>query len=243
MPFAEFRYYSDVLGFNTAANLLLPNPKFKPPYPVMFLLHGLSDDHTTWCRATSIERYVSELPLMVVMPTTGRGFYCDATVEEGPRYNEAIGTELVNFVKQYFHTTDNWCAAGLSMGGYGAVRLALDNPTLFTSATSLSGALYYGHYESVDNPEWIRILGEHPRGGVNDLFTKISQMPSASIPKLRIDCGTEDFLLESNRAFRDNLVTLGIEHEYIERPGDHNWAYWDEHIQSAIEFHRGVLGI
>ena len=243
MPHLEFRYFSESIQKHTAANILLPNPKFKPPYAVMFLLHGLSDDHTAWCRQTSIERYVSDLPLIVVMPDTGRGFYCDSVVNEVEKYNQAIGTELVSLVQQYFPTGPTWCTAGLSMGGYGAFRLALDNPTLFASATSLSGAVAFGNYETVDNAEFKLILGESPKGGVNDLLAKVEALPKSQVPALRIDCGTEDFLIESNRYYHQHLNSLGIQHEYIERPGDHNWEYWDEHIQSALEFHRKVLGI
>ncbi len=245
MPLCDLHYFSDALVMQTGATVILPDRKFPGPYAVMFLLHGLSDDHTIWLRRTSIERYVSDLPLIVVMPNGGRGFYCDAV--EGFQYNSAIGVELVDVVRNYFPTNDKWCVAGLSMGGYGAVRLALDRPDLFTSATALSAALWYGHQEKLDDDAWgqeaTRILGPSPRGGVNDLFAKVEALGSKTVPALRIDCGTEDFLLDANRDFHAFLDHRGVTHEYEEHPGAHTWEYWDEHIQTAIEFHRPFLGI
>lgn len=246
MPFCELRYFSDALGMNTAANVILPDPKLAAPYAVMLLLHGLSDDHTAWVRRSSIERYVEGLPLMVVMPNGGRGFYCDAL--QGFAYNKAIAFELVEIVKNFFPTSGQWCVAGLSMGGYGAVRLALDRPELFQSATALSAALDFGHLNRLEanDPrieEFSRIVGDHPKGGPNDLYAKLEALDPTQIPALRIDCGTEDFLIESNRRYHAFLQQHGVEHEYIERPGAHTWEYWDATIQPAIEFHRRHLGI
>lgn len=246
MPLCELHYFSDALGMQTAANVILPDRRFPGPYSVMLLLHGLSDDHTVWCRRTSIERYVSDLPLIIVMPNGGRGFYCDAV--EGFKYNTAIGHELVDIVRNYFPTNDKWCVAGLSMGGYGAFRLALDRPQLFQSATALSAALAYGHdsipiEESGWKQETLRILGPTPQGGPNDLFAKLEGLLPEQIPALRIDCGSEDFLIDSNRRYHAFLSEKGVEHEYEEHPGEHNWEYWDAQIQPALAFHRRHLGI
>jgi len=211
---------------------------------VMFLLHGLSDDHTIWMRHTSIERYVSGVPLIVVMPDSGRGWYSDAV--EGPKYLTAIGVELPEIIKSTFHTKGPWCATGLSMGGYGAAKLALTYPKLFKSANSHSGALGFGHkpeYLADDrSPEFSQILGKDYLGGPNDLYSLSERLDSASRPALRIDCGTEDFLLEDNRLFVAHLDEIGFEHVYEEFPGEHNWAYWDEHVKEAIAFHRKQLG-
>jgi S-formylglutathione hydrolase FrmB len=242
VPFCELRYFSQALKKQTAVNVILPSPDIPGPYHVMFLLHGLSDDHTIWSRRTSIERYVDGLPLIVVMPDGGRSFYLDAV--EGHKYGQAMGVELPSIVQHYFPTKQPWCIAGLSMGGYGAVKLALDRPDLFRSAVSHSGALHFGHWtESADDEfrrEFIRVLGPNPVGGPHDLHAQI--LKTKPLPALRIDCGTEDFLLEANRDFHRHLTENGIEHDYEEFPGDHSWPYWDEHVQEAIAFHRRNLG-
>ncbi len=242
MPFCELRYFSQVLKKQTAANIILPAADVPGPYHVMFLLHGLSDDHTNWARRTSIERYVDGLPLIVVMPDGVRSFYLDAV--EGPPYGQALGIELPKLIQHYFPTKQPWCIAGLSMGGYGAIKLALDRSDLFRSAVSHSGALHFGHW--IDSPdeefkrEFIRVLGPNPVGGPADLHAQV--LNAQSLPAIRIDCGTEDFLLEANRDFHRHLAENGIPHEYEEFPGDHSWPYWDSHIQEAIAFHRRNLG-
>lgn len=242
MPLCELRYFSRALGKHIGAFVLLPETESPGPFPVMFLLHGLSDDYSIWLRRTSIERYVEGMNLIVVMPDGGRGFYTDA--KEGFAYGTAMVPELSDLVARTFHTRPGWGVTGLSMGGYGAVRLALRHPDVFRSAVSLSGAMGFGHIVGEDNrgrEEFMRILGEDFVGGENDLFALVECLDADARPALRIDCGTEDFLIEHNRSFHDHLQSLGVEHEYEESPGAHDWAYWDEHVRPALKFHRRHL--
>jgi S-formylglutathione hydrolase FrmB len=250
MAFCELKYFSSALQKAIAANIILPDAAHEGPYPVLYLLHGYSDDHTIWHRRTSIERYVQDLPLIVVMPDGGHSFYCDAV--EGLAWETAIVRDLIGYVDRVFHTRSGRygrAVAGLSMGGYGAVRLALRHPERFCAAVSHSGALRYGH--GLPDPErgkeWYeaqrRILGDNPLGGPNDLYALAAHQDPATGPALRIDCGVDDFLLEDNRAFIAHLKDIGYPHEYAEFPGAHNWAYWDEHIQEAINFLGHHLGI
>jgi putative tributyrin esterase len=242
VPFCELHYFSNALRKQTSANLILPSTDVPDPWHVMFLLHGLSDNHTIWCRRTSIERYVEGLPLVVAMPDGGRSFYVDAV--EGPAYGTALGIELPQMVGSYFPTKGPWCITGLSMGGYGAIKLALDRPDLFRSAVSHSGAVQFGHLnEGRDeefNREFRRVVGPNPSGGPFDLHALV--LKTENLPALRFDCGTEDFLLDANRDFHAHLVSNRIPHEYEEFPGEHTWSYWDEHVQEAIAFHRKNLG-
>lgn len=251
MPFLELKYYSNALQMATAANVILPSPDLPKPYHVMFLLHGLSDDHTIWSRRTSIERYVDGLPLIVVMPDGWRGWYTDAV--NGPAYETAVAVELPKLIETYFPTQEAWCVTGLSMGGYGATKLAIKYPKRFRSGHSHSGAMLYGsltfeqsRFKDRLGPEvqqeHARILGTDPRGGPNDLLTLSAALSPEDRPFYRFDCGTEDFLLDENRQFRAHLEQIGFPHEYEEFPGDHSWPYWDEHVQDAIRFHRKNLG-
>lgn len=210
----------------------------------MILMHGLSDDYTIWQRRTSIERYVADKPLIVVMPDGGRGFYVDAL--QGFAYLQAVAYELPGLMKHWYTVDGQWCTAGLSMGGYGAFRVALERPEVFRSAVSLSGAMTIGRYyptetAETDHPrdepfirEFLPVFGKAEPGGPNDLVALAQK--ASPLPALRFDCGTEDFLLNSNRTLDSEMTTLGIPHEYEEFPGDHNWEYWDEHIQEAIAF-------
>ena len=97
MAFLELKYFSKSLGKATAANIILPENHLDKPLSTFYLLHGLSDDHSVWQRRTSIERYVTDLPMMVVMPDSGRGFYCDA--EAGMRWESAIIKDLLPYVQ------------------------------------------------------------------------------------------------------------------------------------------------
>ena len=249
MAFCELHYWSASLAKQSAANLIIPqaeNPR--GPYAVFYLLHGLSDDHTIWSRRTSVERYVEGLPLIVVMPDGGRGFYTDAEI--GAKHESAIIKDLIPFIDRTFQTkTDRSgrCIGGLSMGGYGAVKLALKYPELFSSANSHSGALAWAHRPFTGNDpfsvEFRRIAGEKPVGGANDAFAHAEKIERNRLPKLRIDCGTEDFLLNDNREFHRHLEKLQIPHEYEEFPGSHEWGYWDRHVQEAIRFHARNLGL
>lgn len=247
MALCEFHYFSAALNKQTAANVILPETG-EPPYPVMYLLHGLSDDYTIWLRRTSIERYVQDVPLIVVMPDGGRGFYSNA--RQGYAYDTAIAVELTDRMDRTFPTLakrEGRCLTGLSMGGYGALRLALTHSERFCSAVSHSGALGFGHgwgeNDRYRNDEFARIIGPDPEGGPDDLYTLAAKVAPSRRPALRFDCGVEDRLIGDNRAFHAFLDSVNIAHEYEEFPGAHEWGYWDRHVQEAIAFHRRTLGI
>jgi len=241
MALVDLAYYSSALNKQTACRIILPDPSLPGPYEVMFLLHGYSDDHTIWGRRTNIERYVDGMPLAVVMPDGGHGFYTDA--EEGYQYGKAIGEELPALIRAYFPvTTGKFSITGLSMGGYGAFRLALAYPQTFASAVSHSGAMAYGNKAEIWDPsrlrDYQRVVGVDPKGSKHDLF-HLAELRHAegTLPALRFDCGVDDFLIEDNRSYRAFLESKAIPHEYEEFPGEHNWEYWDEHVREALAFH------
>jgi S-formylglutathione hydrolase FrmB len=238
MTLFEYHFRSQALNLQTTASILAPDDPGGGPFHVMFLLHGYSDDHTAWLRRTSIERYVEGLPLIVVMPEGGHGFYANA--QTGYAYGTAIGEELPRLIEGWFPTKRPWCVTGLSMGGYGASRLALTDPVLFASAASHSGALLAGAKAS-GGLDLSPIFGPDPAGSENDLLHLARGLRISQRPAMRIDCGTDDFLIEDNREFHRELTQMGFKHVYKEFPGDHNWAYWDIHVQEAISFHRRSL--
>ena len=248
MAWCDFHYSSQALGKQTGANILLPE-NGGGPFPVLYLLHGLSDDQTMWMRRSSIERHVEGVPLIVVMPDGGRGFYSDAA--EGARYLTALAEELVERIDRTFPTQATRagrCVAGLSMGGYGAAKFALTYPDRFSAAVSHSGALAWGHkalnWDANSNAaEWHRILGEAYIGGKNDLYALAAKVSPDLRPALRIDCGVDDFLIADNREFHAHLESIAFPHEYQEHPGGHDWRYWDTHIQDSIAFFRREMGL
>lgn len=249
MAFATIHYHGRALQKASAFNIIFPDdPAIPRPWSTFYLLHGLSDDHTIWTRRTSIERYVAGLPLVVVMPDGGRGWYSNAV--EGYKYEDDLIQDVVGLVDRTFPVKAERAGraiGGLSMGGYGAVKLGLKHHEMFASVNSHSGALAVLRGDAAGNlalsPEFARIFGKEPKGGPEDPFAIIEQIDHGRVPALRIDCGTEDFLLEQNRSFHKFLEDRHIPHEYEEFPGTHNWGYWDEHVQQAIEFHARNLGL
>ena len=249
MALCEVHWSSSVLAKKLGMYVILPEAG-TPPFATYYLLHGLSDDYTVWLRRTRIEWYVREMPLIVVMPDGFRGFYTDNA--EGPAYARHMAEEVVGFVERNFPARaerEARCIGGLSMGGYGALRLALGRPDLFVSANSHSGALMHGGREGPrpDGPlsmeEFRRIFGGSPGGSEHDLVALARRAKRAAgagaveMPRLLIDCGREDFLVEDNRLFHRELEAMGVAHEYREFAGAHTWDYWDEHVRDALAFH------
>ena len=244
MPFCTMHYFSKSLGKMMDMNIILPDPETKPPYFTLYQLHGLSDDYSVWMRRTSIERYVAGLPLVVVMPDTGRGWYTDAV--EGEAYESHIMKDTLGFVERFFPVRKNRAGrmiGGLSMGGYGAMKLGLKYPKVFGSVAAHSSAFFRGHEKlGDDRSEFQRIFGANPGGGPNDVFALAEKTGPSAAPAIYFDCGKDDFLIEANRTFHKHLGKVGIRHTYKEFPGIHEWDYWDEHFPGALEFHRKALG-
>ena len=249
MSLAHFHFFSKTLGKHVAANVIVPDAG-EPPFAAFYLLHGLSDDYSTWLRRTSIERYAERYPMIVVMPDGYRGFYTNN--DAGPAYATYLAEDVVAAVERTFpvkRARASRAVGGLSMGGYGALRLALGYPHLFASATSHSGAVLHGSRDHprkggvLQPPEFHRIFGQNPTGTEHDVLALAQRCKSHdTLPKLRIDCGAADDLLADNRVLHDKLTTIGVAHEYAEFPGAHNWEYWDQHVQDALAFHHRNMG-
>lgn len=258
MAFLDFHFFSETLGLTCAAHVLLPQETTqqigmaggatREKYPTLYLLHGLSDDHTIWTRRTSIERYAAAKNLAVVMPAVARSFYQD--MASGPKYWTFVSEELPALCQRYFPLStareDNF-AAGLSMGGYGALRLGLARPEKFAAAASLSGALDLARRlrdvdkagARINRTEWTSIFGaslEIPIGA--GLWRLAQEMAAAAGPRpaLYLACGTEDDLLNDTRSFRKHLTALKLPATYHESAGAHEWGYWDAQIQRVLDW-------
>ncbi len=249
MALCDVHWNSEVLRKQVGMSVLLPE-RGAPPFATYYLLHGLSDDYTAWGRWTRIEQYVRDLPLIVVMPDGFRGFYTNN--DQGPAYARYIGEELVGFVERSFPAKPRREAryiGGLSMGGYGALRVALGYPSVFASANSHSGALLRGSKaddsdyrqasaETFFPGELVRIFGKRSAGTDHDLITLAERArASGPLPRLLIDCGADDHLLTESRRFHAELDRLQVPHQYNEFPGGHDWDYWDTHVPDALRFH------
>ncbi|HEY3417477.1 MAG TPA: alpha/beta hydrolase family protein [Armatimonadota bacterium] len=239
MPLVHVNYFSKPLAKQSALYAILPEGQ-SAPYRVIYMLHGLSDDYTIWQRRTSIERYADRYGLMIVMLDGARSFYCD--VPKCQEHYEQHVLESIRLVDGMFRTVPEASSrgiGGLSMGGYGAMKLGLKYPELFGSVAAHSGALDITDLlDNSDIPGLDIIFGKQLDPS-EDCFA-LAARPGPK-PALRFDCGVDDHLLEHNRRFHDHLERLGIKHTYKEYPGSHTWDYWDTHVQAALQFHRQHL--
>lgn len=252
MAFFDCHFFSDSLGVSASMYVILPQTAQKQigmaasdrggKHPTLYLLHGLSDDHTIWLRRTSIERYASAMGLAVVMPAVNRSFYTD--MPNGHKYWEFVSEELPALAQSFFPLSarreDNF-VAGLSMGGYGAMKLGLACHERFAAAASLSGVTdIRWPVEHHEGSEFRWLLGEPSglEGTTADLFHLAKELAESGLepPKLFQCCGTEDFLYEQNIRFRDHCLSLGLPLTYEEEPGTHEWGYWDVKIRRVLEW-------
>lgn len=240
--------FSETLGVSTSMTVLLPQQahgqvgldgQVRDETPVLYLLHGYSDDDTTWLRRTSIERYASDRGIAVVMPDAGTSFYCNEV--HGRRYWDFVSEELPALVASTFRVStrrEDTFVAGLSMGGYGALKLALRQPGRFAAAGSLSGCLdMASSWRSPGNgidlsPVW----GDRPVAGTDDdLAHLLSTCDPGALPRLWTSCGTEDFLAGQNRTFLAAADRAGVAVTSEWLPGTHEWGYWDDRIQAFLD--------
>src|SRR5215211_1791294 len=255
MILTEIKFFSDVLGFHNTMHVLLPKrtlvemkSKRASKVRTLYLLHGHADDHTAWQRWTCIERYAEGLNLAVVMPAVHLSFYND--MAHGGKYWQFISEEVPAIVRDLFSLSAarrNNFVAGLSMGGYGAFKLALTHPERYAAAASLSGALDLRAVVDPNSPRndkaWLEemrtVFGDLSKvpGSKHDLFMLARKAAKAPVkPRLYQCCGTEDELYPDNVRFRDVVSKLPFDLTYEESPGEHNWAYWDKMIQNVLRW-------
>lgn len=250
----EVNFFSEVLTIRSTMYVLLPQrslaenkAKPTPKYCTLYLLHGHSDDHTAWMRWSKIEKYVEGLNLAVVMPAANLSFYTDML--HGKNYMQFIGEEIAAVVRDMFPLSDKRednFVAGLSMGGYGAFKLALTYPERYAAAASLSGVVDIADasiHEKARKDDWMAefraIFGDIDKmpGSKHDLFALAKNVAKASIkPRLYQCCGTEDILYEGNVRFRDAARKLSLDFTYEEGRGEHVWPYWDQMIQNVLKW-------
>ena len=228
----NMQLYSKELKKDTQVNVILPNyPGYEEaPYKALWLLHGRSQDHNAWLRNSDIESYATQYRLAVIMPNADRSWYTDTAY--GMNYFSYITEELREVCRRNFKTIsdrreDN-IVAGLSMGGYGAVKMALTKPEVYGACISLSGALDIVGKCATDNVNEMRSIFEFDRGlsstlrgSKHDLFALAEKVKSEGklFPKLYTWCGLDDRLLSSNETFQNILITSLLCILFVSRRG------------------------
>jgi S-formylglutathione hydrolase FrmB len=248
------QFESKLVGKTLPYNVLLPVNYNQPDsrtkrYPVIYLLHGLTGHYTNWLEKTKLVDYTAPYEFIIVMPEGNDGWYTDSATVPTDKYESYILQELIPDVEKRFRASGeagSRAIAGLSMGGYGALKFGVKYPQQFVFVASMSGALGAASWTESDlkGLEFIlrslqSVYGSEssPTRAANDLARLYRDLPAASIaslPYIYLDCGTEDQLLQVNRDFVAILMTRKIPHEYRQLPGTHSWTYWDSQVQEIL---------
>jgi putative tributyrin esterase len=246
------QFESKLVNATLAYNVVLP-PDYRASsatrYPVLYLLHGFGGHYSDWVTRTNLADYAARYRMIIVTPEGNDGWYTDSVSSPSGKYESYILKELIPDVQKRFRTIDSRYGrgiAGLSMGGYGAIKFGLKSPGTFAFAGSMSGALATTSWTDDDlkNLQSIRasVFGVFgPPGSetrkANDIFEitrGLSAARIAALPYIYLDSGTEDFLISHSTQFATLLREKKVPHEFRELPGDHNWAYWDQQVQEVL---------
>jgi len=240
---------------NLPMYMILPDPVTMDGIPVrkrkvLYLLHGLSDDGSAWQRFTTIESLASDYGLVVVMPSVGRSFYND--LPNGQNYFTYIVEEIPQYLQDVFAIEprrEDTYIAGLSMGGYGAMKAAFRHPEKYAAAGSFSGVLSFSllashiqmdPQESEEFSQLFGDLGQLP-GSTNDPINWVRNydIKAGELPKLFISCGLQDDLYPTNTHFISECKKKGIPLEFHDEPGAHAWPFWEKQIVLFLKFALG----
>ncbi len=248
MPFLEINFHSEILGKATQVWVVVPQKSVvgqigmaggssAEKYKCLYLLHGLSDDYTIWMRRTSVERYASRYGIAVVMPDGERSFYCNQ--KYGYRYYDYLTKELPAFIESLLPVSSDPAdryVAGLSMGGYGAMKLALRSEGFYAKAGALSPVGDLRDYVA-KNPmqNFVTSFGEDMQVPPEDDLLCLAERCEKR-PPIYMTIGVSDPLYRNNIPLREKFAELGYDFTYREAPGTHSWDYWDEHITEVMEW-------
>ncbi len=225
-------------------------------YPVLYLLHGGSGAFSDWHQKVSepglVDRMAEAYDLIIVTPGVGpASYYYDSPMLDSVRYETYITSELIPHIDSHYRTfarKESRAITGLSMGGHGAITLSAKHPELFAAAGSMSGVM------NIDTRMWkvndefrkLRQDGQKAMLGADLNYDTPAFNPYTAVGladrikanglALIIDCGVEDFLIDTNRQMHRLLLENGTPHEYIERPGAHTWPYWTEALPVHLLF-------
>ena len=244
-------FFSNVLGRNVNCEVVIPDNFDKERRgPVLWLLHGSGDDHTAWQRLTSIERYAERYGIAVVMPSADHSGYCNDA--HGFRYFDYAAKELPETMHSFFGFStareDNF-VCGLSMGGWGALKVGFALPERYAAVGVLSAGIFSYpipegtcHFDPVnDRSKYIHYENRELAGSEEDITGNAERIlkDGRPAPGVFISIGDNDHCLEQARFTRDFLSAFDgdpFDLRYEEHPGSHNWEYWDEHIVDFLEY-------
>jgi putative tributyrin esterase len=261
MAVLQVDFFSKSLEKKTCFHMVLPNDvppmmingndNYKRGMKTLFLLHGYSGSSSDWLLGSSVQELAVKYNMAIVMPSGDNSFYLDGK-GTGRAYCRYVGEELVDYVRRTFNLSrdkEDTFISGLSMGGFGAIHTGLYYPETFGKIVALSSALIIHNIKN-KTEEFVDAIADYAYyslvfGDLDKLenspnnpeyLIKELKREKKAIPALYMACGTEDFLIEENRAFHKFLVDEGIDVEYLESPGVHDWNFWNAYLEPSIQW-------
>lgn len=236
-------FHSQAMNRDMKTVVILPTDyKTDGKLPVAYLLHGYSGNYSDWIRKVpAIASYADRYKVIIVCPDGGfAGWYFDSPVDKKSQYETFITGELLPWVDKHyptFNARSKRAILGLSMGGHGALYLAIEHQDLFGAAGSMSGAVditaLAGSFDIA------KLLGPYSafpkRWEAHSVLYLTHKLVNDSL-KIIIDCGSDDFLYQQNLALHKKLLYNKIDHDFITRPGAHTWDYWANSVQFELLF-------
>ncbi|MBS1659451.1 MAG: esterase family protein [Bacteroidetes bacterium] len=234
--------HSTIMNKNVKCVVIQPTTNTTSNLPVIYLLHGHSGSYAQWpTTAPQLSQKADQLGLIFVSPDGGYdSWYFDSPVDSTVRYETFMTKELLPYIDSHYPTIADRAhraITGLSMGGHGALFLSIRHKDLFGAAGATSGGVDFRPFPNSWNiKKDLGTITEHPEyWDAYTVVTAVDQLQNGEL-KLIIDCGTSDFFLTVNRQLHQKLLEKKIDHDYIERPGGHNGAYWRNSIDYQILF-------
>lgn len=238
----EVFVYSGAMEKEVPVTVITPDGYWKgKEFPVVYLLHGYSDDHKKWSADGHVGRLADQYDVVVVMPDGGySSWYFDSPVMPEYRYETFVSRELIDYIDKHYKTVadrSGRAVTGNSMGGHGALYLAFRHQDVFGSAGSLSGGVDFRPFP--ENWHIAQRLGpkdEYPENWESHTVINLTHLIAPDSLNIVLDCGSGDFFFEVNCDLHEKLLQENIPHEFYVRPGEHNWTYWFNAIKYQFLF-------
>jgi S-formylglutathione hydrolase FrmB len=236
--------FSTSMNKNIKTCVIVPDTykKTKKKFPVVYLLHGYSGNYATWVKSfKQVEQQVDKYKFIVIgVDGNFSSWYFDSPIDPSFKYETYVVNELVSFVDIKYKTIANRegrAISGLSMGGHGALYLSFKHQDVFGAAGSMSGGVDFRPFpEKWDIKKRLGSLTEFPDNWNKNTVTNMLELVKDNNLKLIIDCGVDDFFINVNRELHQKMLASKINHDYIERPGQHNIEYWENSLKFQLLF-------
>lgn len=237
--------YSNAMHISKKCVVILPtSAKKSEAFPTVYLLHGYSGDYSNWIKKIpSIKEYADEYRIIIVCPDGDySSWYVDSPVDASMKYETYIAKEVPAYIESHYPVIKDRNAraiTGLSMGGHGALLLGFRHADFFGACGSMSGVVDISLFKK--SYDLIQRIGDSVSHADDwkeySVINVVEQYPKDSLAII-FDCGWSDPFFSSNQRLHEKLLRMKIPHDYIERPGTHNWAYWGNAVQYQLLFFR-----